>query len=174
VIFPYIHIMYFDQLTSSITLSYPPHPLFHLLLSALEFELRGSHLLSKRSTTWATPPALFALVIFQIGSQGWPYTMILLPIIFLIAGITGVPHYAQLVDWDEVSLTFCLGLEPWSSQVIWILEVNYHAHLFKKFLMGFITLYLCMHLKYSDQFTPLSFHPLPSCWFSAPNSPYLY
>jgi hypothetical protein len=31
------------------------------------FELRALHLLSRHSTTWATPPALFALVILEIG-----------------------------------------------------------------------------------------------------------
>jgi hypothetical protein len=36
-------------------------------LAVWEFELRGSHLLGRCSTTWATPPALFLLGIFKIG-----------------------------------------------------------------------------------------------------------
>jgi hypothetical protein len=33
------------------------------------FELRSSHLHSRPSTTWATPPVHFALVILEIGSH---------------------------------------------------------------------------------------------------------
>jgi hypothetical protein len=37
-------------------------------LAILEFELRISYLLGRFSAAWATPPALFALVILEIGS----------------------------------------------------------------------------------------------------------
>jgi hypothetical protein len=40
----------------------------YYLLVLLEFELRASLLLGKCSTTWPMTSALFALVIFQIGS----------------------------------------------------------------------------------------------------------
>jgi hypothetical protein len=51
---------------------------FIYLLSVLGLGLRNSLLPSRCFTTWATPPALFALASFQIGShifaQDWPQT----------------------------------------------------------------------------------------------------
>jgi hypothetical protein len=38
-------------------------------LTVLVFELRAIHLLGRLSTIWAMPPALFTLVIFEIGSS---------------------------------------------------------------------------------------------------------
>jgi hypothetical protein len=54
---------------------------------------------------------VFALGIFQTGfndfSQGQSQTPILLSIASCsIAGMTGVPHYTQLINWDGTSLTF--------------------------------------------------------------------
>jgi hypothetical protein len=44
-----------------------------IFLMVLECELRALHLLGRYSTTGATLPALFALVIFQIGFHAfWP------------------------------------------------------------------------------------------------------
>jgi hypothetical protein len=47
----------------------------------LGFELKASPLLGRRSTTWATPTALFALIILETGSHlfpEWAWTTILL------------------------------------------------------------------------------------------------
>jgi hypothetical protein len=56
---------------------------FFFLVVGLEFELRTLSLLRRYSTTSATSPTLFDLVIFRIGSHGFawaqPGTKILLP-----------------------------------------------------------------------------------------------
>jgi hypothetical protein len=44
---------------------------FFGFLAVLEFELRASRLLGRCSTTWATPPALFALAVFHVQSHGF-------------------------------------------------------------------------------------------------------
>jgi hypothetical protein len=64
----------------------------------LEVELRVSHLLGRCSTTSAMPPALFALVISEIGSHFVPRsdcTVILLFMIPGVAGMTGACHHIQ-------------------------------------------------------------------------------
>jgi hypothetical protein len=58
---------------------------------------RALCLLGRCSTTWATPPALSALIVFEIGScfmpeSGW--TVIFLFVLPCIAGMTGMYHCA--------------------------------------------------------------------------------
>jgi hypothetical protein len=65
----------------------------------LEFELRASHLLGRRCTAWATPPALFGLIILKIGSHflsrpAW--IMILLCYASQYSWMAGAHHHAQL------------------------------------------------------------------------------
>jgi hypothetical protein len=66
----------------------------------------------------STPSALFALVIFQIGSRvfalGWLWT-VLLPTAFWVAGIAGMYHYAWVISLGRISLTFC---QDWSWTMI--------------------------------------------------------
>jgi hypothetical protein len=45
--------------------------LFFFFSGGTGFELRTLHWLGRCSTTWAMPPAIFALVIFKIGSLGF-------------------------------------------------------------------------------------------------------
>jgi hypothetical protein len=72
--------------------------------------------LGKCFTTWATPPAFFALVIFQVVSllltQCRCLTSILLSMAFCIARITGGCHPNQFIHCNEVLLTYCLDW-PW-------------------------------------------------------------
>jgi hypothetical protein len=68
------------------------------VLMGLGFELRASCLQSRYSTTWATTPVHFALVILEMGvsqtiSLGWSQTMILLISASQVATITGVSHW---------------------------------------------------------------------------------
>jgi hypothetical protein len=64
---------------------------------------------------WPSCPPLpfFALVIFQVRSHvfawGRPWNMILLPMSSQVVEIIDMYHHTQLIDWDEVSLTFCPG-----------------------------------------------------------------
>jgi hypothetical protein len=51
----------------------------------------------------------FPLVIFWIGSHGWPWAVILITYAPCIAGITTACHYVHLLCWDGVSLMFFLG-----------------------------------------------------------------
>jgi hypothetical protein len=59
-------------------------------------------LLGRNSTTWASPSALFALVIFEIASciyarAGWSPDP---PICTgCTAGMTGAHHHTQFIDW---------------------------------------------------------------------------
>jgi hypothetical protein len=65
----------------------------------LESELRALCLWGRCSTTWAIPPFLFALAIYEIGSHfysgqpGLPSSYFMLP---ALAGIIGVYHHTQL------------------------------------------------------------------------------
>jgi hypothetical protein len=55
-------------------------------------------LLDKRATTWATLPALFVLIIFEIGSHFIPrldWTTVNLFVLPSVAGMTGMYHLAQ-------------------------------------------------------------------------------
>jgi hypothetical protein len=58
-----------------------------------------------------------------------------------ISGVTDIHHYAQLIDWVGVSITFCLGW-AWApiflistSQVV-IAHVGYHTQPLAEFLIG--------------------------------------
>jgi hypothetical protein len=68
-------------------------------------ESSASHLLGRCSTTWATPPALFALVIFLIGFHSMPqpaWTMIflsMLPHSWNDRHVSPCPS----ISWDWVS-----------------------------------------------------------------------
>jgi hypothetical protein len=71
---------------------------------------RGPCMLNRGSATWRTPPALFDLLIFQIGScgfaQGWmaPWSFYLyLPCSWDCSWVSPHPTFCS----DEVSLTFC-------------------------------------------------------------------
>jgi hypothetical protein len=74
---------------------------FYLFVSVLVFELRiWTHLLGWLLTTWAMPPALLSLFIFEIGSHYEPgvawtpsYFMLL-----NIAEMTGACHRVQVLD----------------------------------------------------------------------------
>jgi hypothetical protein len=58
------------------------------------------HLLGRHSTTWATLTALFALVIFEMGSCRVPrpaWTSILLFLLSCVAGMAAEYHRAQLL-----------------------------------------------------------------------------
>jgi hypothetical protein len=91
---------------------------FFLLLSVvvLGIQFRALCLLGKHSTTWATIPALFVLVIY-LFFMFWPRAVLdcdHVICVSIVAGITDMYHYTQLVCWDErgVLLTFSLGW-PW-------------------------------------------------------------
>jgi hypothetical protein len=89
--------------------------LFCFVFVVLEVELSASHLLGRCSTTWVMPPALFVLVVSEIGSQfmsGLPYTMILLFVLPCVAGMTGAPHRTQpLFEMESCKLFAHSGLE---------------------------------------------------------------
>jgi hypothetical protein len=64
----------------------------------LEVELSTSYLLDIFSTTWTTLPALYALVIFEVGSYfrlGLAWTMTLLCVTPCIARMTGTGPLTQ-------------------------------------------------------------------------------
>jgi hypothetical protein len=70
-------------------------------------------LLGKYSATWTAPTTLFALVNFWIGSCIFAQASLNCnPSIQAshTAVITGMWHHAQFIGWDEVLITFCLGL----------------------------------------------------------------
>jgi hypothetical protein len=76
---------------------------FVLVLVELTFEFRALHFLGRCSTMWASLPAPFTLVIFQLGSHifssclGIQYSYLHS---FCITGMTGVYHHALLLCWD--------------------------------------------------------------------------
>jgi hypothetical protein len=91
--------------------------LFFFFLVVLVVELRILNLIGRCSTTWASPPALFALLILGIESP-----------IFIWAGL-GSSYLCFLccrnnrygprcpaIGWDVISQNFAqAGLKPWSS-----------------------------------------------------------
>jgi hypothetical protein len=88
-----------------------------LLFGGTGFKLRSSHLISKHSTTWVTPSAVFALIIYETGSHflrrsGWTVVVLWFGLL-TVAGITGAHHHAQLflLRW---SLMNCLPRLAWN------------------------------------------------------------
>jgi hypothetical protein len=68
-----------------------------------------SHMLVSHCTIWAMPPAIFAFIIFQIGSQAfaqhWPQT----PSCYFCLPCSwddGMHHHGQLTFWDGVFTNF--------------------------------------------------------------------
>jgi hypothetical protein len=83
----------------------PLHFFFFFLVVVLKFELRASHLLSRYSTTWVTPPALFCASYFwdrvsQTICLGWLQTKILLISASWVARIISVSH-------GHLAICFC-------------------------------------------------------------------
>jgi hypothetical protein len=73
---------------------------FIYLSSVLGFEFRGSCLLDRCFTTWATSPSLFAYVIFGVGYCGFAWASLHFDTSIYAshtAGITGVHHCAQFL-----------------------------------------------------------------------------
>jgi hypothetical protein len=91
----------------------------------LGFELRALSLFARHSLycfVSCMPPALFALVIFEIGSHFLPrlaWTMILLCMLITTVGMIGAHHHAHpaFFCWDGVSQTFCLGWPQ--TKILW-------------------------------------------------------
>jgi hypothetical protein len=67
------------------------------------FELRVLHLLGRCYATWATPPALFSLVIFEIESHFLSTLAILLISASWISRIIGMSHWL-LALWHKCPL----------------------------------------------------------------------
>jgi hypothetical protein len=57
--------------------------------AVLEFELRAQHLLGRHSTTWSTPPALFAPFMSEIGSHFMPGLAWTTVLLFMLPGLLG-------------------------------------------------------------------------------------
>jgi hypothetical protein len=86
-------------------------------LVGLGFELRASHLQSRHTISWATPPVHFALIILEMGVSwticpGWPRTEILPISTYQVTRITGVSHWWLACMW----LLNCLAILPSGSQ----------------------------------------------------------
>jgi hypothetical protein len=67
------------------------------------------HLWGKCSPTWARPPALFALVILEIGltfCPGWPGRWAPYFILSEVTGMTGILYYLQLFPTEMESHSF--------------------------------------------------------------------
>jgi hypothetical protein len=79
----------------------------------LEFELRALNLVSRCSTTWAMPPVLFALVIFNlfVCLQYW--------------GLNSGPCSVR-VFWDRFLWTICPG---WLQTVILLISASWGARI---------------------------------------------
>jgi hypothetical protein len=78
---------------------------FFFFFRGQEFELRVLHLLGRRFSDGAMPPALFASVILEIGlafCPGWPQSSYFK--IPTVADMTGVYHLTQL-SFIEMGLT---------------------------------------------------------------------
>jgi hypothetical protein len=92
---------------------------FFFFLVIMGFELMSSCLLGKNSTTRTMPPALFLLVIFQIGSHCKPrlvWTTILLFVLPYIVEVAGVCHCIRpLVKMRSRELSARADLELQSS-----------------------------------------------------------
>jgi hypothetical protein len=76
-------------------------------LVAPGFELRASYPdhEGRHSNTWAMPPALFALVIFEIGSGFFP-----IPAWTMILTILGFPLW---MGWQALTTTLSFYLSTW-------------------------------------------------------------
>jgi hypothetical protein len=118
------------------------------------FELRAACTLGKRSIYSAMTPALFTLVIFQVGSHifcpGWARTTALLLTSATWLGLQTSTNTPGLFV-ERVLLTFCLGW-PLTSLVIsisWvdgIIGVFHHAKLLVNFYKECICILLSRNL----------------------------
>jgi hypothetical protein len=92
---------------------------FFFSFAVLGFEFRTLLLLGSYSTIWATPTALFMLVIFELGSHftsrpAW--TAVLLLVLPHITGMTDMHHCNQpLVEMGSCECFAWSGLQLWSS-----------------------------------------------------------
>jgi hypothetical protein len=96
-------------------------------------ELRALYLLgllSRCSTSWATPPALFCIGVFEIGfcklfASGWLRTAILLISASWVARITGMSHwhlasvYALSPENQRREVSALIDLWTWEAVIIW-------------------------------------------------------
>jgi hypothetical protein len=96
------------------------HSFFFFYSSVLRFELRTWHLLGKCSATWVMSPALFVLVIFQIGSLIFCLGLqsLYLHVPHSLDCRLMPPHSAGLLRWSfTVFLSrLALSLNPWDLQ----------------------------------------------------------
>jgi hypothetical protein len=128
-----------DATQGSTQLSHISRPKIHFFLFCfavlLGFELRASWLLGRCSTTWATPPAVFMLITFEMWSHFIPgpaWTAIFLFMLPYVAGMIGVHHCAQpnfFLGWPRTSISstsasqgariMALSYDTWLNLVFW-------------------------------------------------------
>jgi hypothetical protein len=89
---------------------------FYFFLSVLEFEFRAFHLLGSCSTTWDTPPAIFALVISEMWSCFLARQSRTMNFLF----------YTSPCNWDYKHIPLCPALFCWNGilQILPRLESN--------------------------------------------------
>jgi hypothetical protein len=87
---------------------------FFFLVMVLGFELTASQLQDRHSTVWVMPPAIYTLVIFQIGSYftwWWPRTQLSY---FMLSTVTGITTSSSFpLRWNLKNFFQC-----WSGTVI--------------------------------------------------------
>jgi hypothetical protein len=97
-----------------------------IFFEVLECELRVLSLVGRGSTTWATPPALFALGYFSDTVLRFAWASLSLWCSYLwpfcVAGVTGTWHHNWLIDWHGLSLMFFLC---WSWTMILLISASW-------------------------------------------------
>jgi hypothetical protein len=90
-----------------------------IFLAVLGVEFRALYMPGRRYTTWAMPPALFALVIFELESSFMPrltWTVTLLFVLPCASGLTGVHYGTQsLLEMRSCEFFTQADFEPQSS-----------------------------------------------------------